>query len=154
MRRLAETGLAAVALLLVACGGGGGSKTPTPAPTAPATTRPSSATATPSGPSASVDPKQGPPGTDVTRTGAGWQPGSTVSITGEMGSLRGDRAYGSPTVRSDGSFQSSFVLDKAPDGSDLQAGRLDFVLRSGATEVRVAFQVQSRRPVQPTPSGG
>ncbi len=146
--RLLLTLTAVLALALgVACGVGNNE---TPSPTASGRST-AVASASPSGPTASIDPREGPPGTSVTVSGRGWLPGSQVVVAGDS---PGARPYATVTAASDGSFQARFLLEKAPEGGDLQVGRLNLVARSGSAESRIAFQVTTRRPLRPTPSGG
>src|SRR6266550_7676487 len=69
--------LVACCLFLVACNGSSSA----PA----ATARPSGgpASPTPAGPFATIDPRMGPPGTQVVFSGGGWPSGSSVVVTGE-----------------------------------------------------------------------
>jgi hypothetical protein len=148
VKKLSLALVALVALVMVACGGGGAS-TPSSRPAATsAPTRPTS------GPSASVEPKTGPPGTQVEVSGSGWPAKASVVITGDASPGQTAKPYAAVTVRDDGSFLGAFLLEKKADGTELGVGRYDLVIQSGSTEVRVPFQVQTRRPVAPTPSGG
>ncbi len=151
MKKLSLALVALVALVIVACGSddGGGASAPRSRPAATsAPTRPTS------GPSASVEPKTGPPGTQVEVNGSGWPAKASVVLTGDASPGQTAKPYATVIVRDDGSFLGSFLLEKKADGTELGVGRYDLVIQSGSTEVRVPFQVQTRRPVAPTPSGG
>lgn len=134
---------ALLALALSACGRGD----------EPAATRsPGNATVSPQaqGPQLILEPRSGPPGTRVTASGSGWQPGATIALVAD-GS---DKPYATVTAGPDGSFVVSFTLEKAPDGSELRVGRFDLVARSGEASLTVPFQVEVRRPVRGPESGG
>jgi hypothetical protein len=138
---------AVVSLLVLACGGskdGGPTAVPPAIPTA--------AQRAPGGPSIDITPKSGPPGTDVTVRGTGWAPRSQVSVTAL--SATAGRPYATATAGEDGSFNLHFVLEKAPDGSDLRVGRLDLVAVSGSAQATESFQVEVRRPLSQPGSGG
>ena len=134
--------------LAVACSSGGSEARPT------ATTQSAARTpAAPRGPTATLDPRNGPPGTELTITGAGWPSRATLTVVG--GSAQAGAPYATVTTNDDGTFTTKFRLEKQPNGADLQIGRFDIVARSGAAEVVLPFQVDSRRPVQgPGPGGG
>ena len=79
--------------------------------------RPTSAPARPvSGPTAVVEPRSGPPGSELTVTGSGWPSGVLVDLTGTVPA--GVKASPYATVLTDGS--GGFV-GKFPAGED--AGR-------------------------------
>ena len=138
--------LTVTALLLTACGvdddsGGTTATARTPAPTR----------AVISGPSASVAPRSGPPGTEITVSGNGWPARSVIEVVARTGQ---GAAYASVAAADDGSFTARFRLEKQPDGSDLRVGPFDLIARSGATEVPFAFQVETRRPLNGAGPGG
>src|SRR4051794_20114551 len=139
MVKLSATILAVLSMLfLVACGGGGNSTStavrsqPTPRPTAKPST---------GGPTASVDPKSGPAGTQVTVKGTGFPANADVLIIGDVSGPAGD-PYAHITAGSDGSFSTSFVLSKLPSGADLKVGPYGLIARVGSTNVPMAFQVE------------
>jgi hypothetical protein len=141
---------AVVALLAVACGGGkDSSPTATRAPSI--TTTPVSAS---SGPQALVSPKEGPPGTEITVSGSGWAPGVSIDLTGDLTpGLAGD-PYKTVTAAADGSFSTSFRLEKTAGGETLATGRYNLIARSEDAEVTIPFLVETRRPVGGTgPTG-
>jgi hypothetical protein len=142
--------LGLVLLLLVACssgsGGTSGQATQSP-PDSAAPTRTS-------GPSASIEPRSGPPGTQVTVNGTGWPPGVTVDFIDSSRSGVSGAPFASVTTDSTGSFTAGFRLERAADGSELRVGRFDVVARSSSTSVTVPFQVETRRPVTGPGPGG
>jgi ABC-type glycerol-3-phosphate transport system substrate-binding protein len=143
--------IAASLLLLAGCGGDSESDSGNAAPGA--TSRASSA-ASPaaSGPTATLSPRNGPPGTEVTISGSGWPAAATVTVVGESAS---GAPYSTVTTNEQGGFTVQFRLEKQPNGADLQIGRFNLIARSGTTDVVLPFQVDSRRPVQgPGPGGG
>jgi hypothetical protein len=144
--------IAVVPLLIAACGGdddrgSGGNSGSSPPVRTPA------AAATASGPSATLSPRNGPPGTEVTVSGSGWTAGATVTVEAD---LPGQSVpYSTVTANTQGAFTVQFRLEKQPNGADLQTGRFNLIARSGSTQVVLPFQVDSRRPVQgPGPGGG
>ena len=134
--------------LFLACGGGeeassGVNRTPA-----------RTATPTPTGAWASVEPRSGPPGTRVTVAGSGWQPGAAIVLMAITPPGQAGNPYATATAAADGSFASSFLLEKLPAGGELSVGRLDLVARSEETEVRLPFLVEVRRPVRQPGVGG
>jgi hypothetical protein len=143
--------LAASLLFLIACGGDSDSDADNAAPQA--TARPAGASnPVASGPTATLSPRNGPPGTEVTISGSGWPAAATVTVVGESSS---GAPYSTVTTNDQGGFTVQFRLEKQPNGADLQIGRFNLIARSGPTEIVLPFQVDSRRPVQgPGPGGG
>ena len=145
--------LVAALLLLgaVACSGNSGSygspSSPTPAPLA--TSTPLSA----GGPSLQIDPRSGPPGTDVGVSGRGWPAGAEVLLTARD-SAQGAAPYARVTAASDGSFAARFRLERTPGGKTLPTGRYDLVARGAGVEVAVSFLVETPRPIGGGSSGG
>lgn len=140
-----------IPLLIASCGGKSAGAPQTSAPLATASGRVSP---TPSGPTASVEPRTGPPGTQVTVSGSGWPSGASVVITANVPASSSATPYATVTATSGGSFSARFLLEKTPSGGVLSVGRLDLVAESGSTIVRIQYQVQTPRPVPPTPGGG
>jgi len=140
-----------IPLLIASCGGKSAGAPQTSAPLATATGR---ASPTASGPTASVEPRTGPPGTQVTVSGSGWPSGASVVITADVPAAAPGKPYATVTATSGGSFGARFLLERTPSGGVLSVGRLDLVAESGSTIVRMQYQVQTPRPVPPTPSGG
>ena len=137
--------------LVLACSSGGGDKGATSQPTA---SRPSTqSTAARSGPRAVIDPRSGPPGTQVTVTGTGWPAGAPVMVTAAQNPTNA-APYAQLTANNDGIFTAKFRIEKAPDGTDLKIGRFDLVARSTAAQVIVPFQVEVPRPVRNPGDGG
>jgi hypothetical protein len=137
-------------LLLVACSSGsdGSSGQVTQAP------RDNAAPTRVGGPNASIEPRSGPPGTQVTVNGTGWPPGVTVDLTDSSSPTVSSAPFASATTDSTGSFTAGFRLERAADGSELRVGRFDVVARSASTSVSVPFQVETRRPVTGPGPGG
>jgi hypothetical protein len=77
-----------------------------------------------------------------------------VSITADEPGVASPQPYATAVAAANGTFTTSFRLEKKPSGAALTVGRLDLVVSSSATTVRVQFQVSTARPVPPTPSGG
>lgn len=142
--------LAVITIALLSACGGKSSDSKTIAPTRVSG---SSATATPRGPSISLDPRQGPPATEITVTGSGWPAGMTVDITGEVADGTNAKPYATARTSASGSFQAQFRLEKSPTGETLAVGPFQVVARSGNITAEAAFQVQTARPV-PVPGGG
>lgn len=134
--------------LLTACGGGD-SATPSATAVRAAPTRVPTRTG---GPSALLDPNNGPPGTEVTVTGSGWPARGQVQVIGDV--LPRGEPYATVTANEDGTFTAKFRLEKQPSGSDLKTGRFNLIARSGATDVALSFNVETRRPVDNLPGGG
>ena len=140
---------ATVAVFLVACSGDDASST-TVQQAEPAA-RPTRAS---SGPTASVEPRSGPPGSEITVSGASWPPGVLIDVTGLLpAGIRAD-PFATTTTDQSGSFRVSFRLEKTPDGNDLEVGRYDLIVRSRGNEVDVPFLVETRRPIQNNGPGG
>ena len=152
--RIALLFAAGLVTLAVACGGdekapsssSSGESTPPRPTTAP--TRPTS------GPTAVVDPRSGPPGSELTVTGSGWPSGILVDLTGSVAA--GVKAPPYATVLTDGSggFVAHFRLETAPDGAELKVGRFDLVARSASAQVDIPFLVETRRPIRNPGPGG
>jgi hypothetical protein len=141
--------LAFVLLLVVGCSSSSGSSSG-PATQAP---RDNAASTRVSGPNASIEPRSGPPGTQVTVNGTGWPPGVTVDLTDSSPGVSG-APFATVTTDSTGSFTAGFRLERAADGSELRVGRFDVIARSASTSVTVTFQVETRRPVTGPGPGG
>lgn len=136
--------VAVLATLAVACGGGSDGAT------APSAVRTPTARAT-SGPSISVSPKSAPPGSEITMSGSGWAAGTEVSLTaGEAGA----KPYATVITDQQGAFRKSFFLEKMPDGTALETGRLDLIATAGGQQVEIPFIVEVRRPVPGPGPGG
>jgi hypothetical protein len=138
-----------LAAAAIACGGrDSSSKAPTPRPTA-------TARAT-TGPAASIDPRNGPPGTLVTVSGTGWAPNAQVTLTGADvdTTTQNVKPYATVTSKADGSWVTSFRLEKSATGEDLLVGRYDLVAKSGSTSVNIMFLVETKRPVGGPVGGG
>ena len=146
--------LAGLLAVAVACGGDdtapssnsssqGTQARPTSAPTRPS-----------SGPTAAVDPKSGPPGSEITVTGSGWPAGVLVDLTGTVPS--GVKAPPYATVVTDGSgrFTAHFRLEATADGAELKVGRYDLIARSSSMQVDIPFLVETRRPIRNPGPGG
>jgi len=141
--------LAALLLWLgVACGSNGNGAA------APTSTQRSLAvqTVAPSGPSLSVEPRDGPPGTLVTVTGAGWPARAAIAIVA-ANAASAAQPYATATAGDDGVFTTRFRLEKAPDGSDLKIGRFDLRAQAASVQATVAFEVDTPRPVRDPSSG-
>jgi hypothetical protein len=146
MKRLLLAALAIVFVSLAAsCSGPTKTTSVTTKPSATATRKPAA------GPSASLDPKSGPPGIDVTASGTGWPAGIEVSITG---GTPGSKPYATALTDRSGSFSAKFFLEKKPDGSALETGRFDIIASAGDTVVTVPYIVAVRRPTGGSDSGG
>lgn len=145
--------IAFVALFVVACGGNDADDTPSATATRSPAPRATEA-ATPAGARITVEPDSGPPGTEVTVRGTGWEPGVLIDVTGEL--PRGTTAdpFESVVSNADGTFTARFRLETAPDGSALSTGRYTLIARSPSNQATVPFLVETRRPVGSSgPSG-
>ena len=140
-----------IALLITACGGSAN----TPAATiASDSTGAGVPTDTPAGPRAVVEPSSGPPGTEITVRGSGWEPGALIDVTGELAPGSSAAPYETVVSNADGTFSASFRLERTPDGVDLSTGRYNLIARSVSTQVSIPFLVETRRPVGSTgPTG-
>jgi hypothetical protein len=141
MVRLPGFALALVAVALLA--GCGGSKGATSTGSPPARSVPAATTVS-GRPSASVEPRSGPPGTDVTVSGRGWPAETQVVVTAGNPDAK---PYTTAVTDSSGAFTARFFLEKNPDGSALMTGRLNLIAEAGQTRVEVPFLVEVRRPV-------
>lgn len=150
VRRIGLLAFTALAIVAAACSGGGSSSSPptvqprgTTTPTRPA-----------SGPAASVEPRSGPPGSELVVTGTGWPSGVSVDVTGTVASGVKSTPYATVVTDGSGGFVTSFRLEKTADGKDLQVGRFDLIVRSATAQVDVPFLIESRRPIfGPGPGG-
>jgi hypothetical protein len=134
--------------LLLSCRGSASAPT--------ATSRPSSTARTstgPTGPNATLDPRMGPPGIQVSVSGSGWPAGASVVITGETVEGQAAKPYATVTATTGGTISAAFRLEKTAGGDDLKVGPYQLILRAGATQLEVSFQVQTARPVA-VPGGG
>jgi hypothetical protein len=149
-------GIAVILLLATGCSGGGDDDSSSGAPqSGQSEARPTAAPTRPSnGPVASVDPKSGPPGSEVTVTGSGWPSGVLVDVTGRAPA--GVKAPPYTTVVTDGSggFVAHFRLEKTADGSELAVGRYDLIARTSSVQVDIPFLVETRRPIRNPGPGG
>jgi hypothetical protein len=141
-----------VTLIAIACGGSTENERNKTLDELPRRDAP--AAATPTGPSATIEPRNGPPGTQVLVRGSGWGPGETITVTGATTPGNEGRPYAMVMAGSDGSFSARFLLEKTPAGTDLQVGRFEIIAAAGQTEVRVPFQVDARRTVGVNPGPG
>ena len=131
---------AALGLLATACGGDGNDPV-SPAPTI------NSPTSTPSGPRAILEPRSGPPGTEITVRGSGWEPGALIDLTGDLAPGTTAEPYETVVSGQDGSFTARFRLEATPAGETLETGRYNLIARSTDTQVTIPFLVETRRPV-------
>ena len=137
--------LALFLALIVGCGGGGGASSSTTAARA-------TATRATNGPAAAIDPKSGPPGTEITITGSGWPADTVITLTAVSPDAK---PYTTVLTDRSGSFRTRFFIEKKPDGSALETGRFDIIATAGSARVNVPFLVEVRRPVTgPGPGGG
>ncbi len=133
------------ALFAVACGGNDTPSTDSTATRAPSIS--AAATNTPEGAYVIVEPKAGPPGTEVTVTGSGWEPGALIDVTGALEPGATGDPYKTVTSAADGSFTARFRLEATPDGTTLSTGRYDLIARSASTQVTIPFIVETRHPI-------
>ena len=144
VRRITFLTSVIVTLLLLGCGGSSG-------PAATATLRPTAvrpATPTPTGPQASIDPKAGPPGTEVTVSGSGWPANATVNLQERISTVQYSTPFKTVTTDAQGGFSVQFRLEKAPEGgTTLPVGLLDLVAKLDTTIVEIPYEVQTRRPI-------
>jgi len=139
---------ACLAALLIACGDSEPS-------TASQATQPAEVpTRASSGPTASVEPRSGPPGSEITVSGVGWPPGVLIDVTGALPAGVRANPFATTTTDQSGSFSVSFRLEMTPDGDDLEVGRYNLVVRSASNQVDVPFLVETRRPLQNNGPGG
>jgi hypothetical protein len=136
---------ALTAVLAVACGGGDNSSSASTATQLPALS--AAPTSTPQGAYAIVEPREGPPGTEITVTGHNWEPGVLVDITGALDPGVTGNPYKTVTSSSDGSFTAQFRLESKADGTDLSTGRYDLIASSASTKVTIPFLVETRHPI-------
>jgi len=133
-----------------ACGGGGGSAASQDGPNRPI----ASATRQSGRPTAVVEPRSGPPGTEVTVIGMGWPAGVQVDVTAALPPGVTGRPYATVITDTNGAFTAQFRLEKRPDGADLQVGRFDIIARSASLQLDIPFVVETRRPIfGPGPGG-
>ena len=128
----------------VACGGEGTS----PAPKPTVTSTPLAVVFR-----AMINPPAGPPGTEVTVTGAGWGPGLPVSITAANAEPN-SKPYAELQSAVDGSFTAKFRLEKTPGGAELAQGRLDLIIAGFKGNTTISYTVEAPRPVRPGSPGG
>jgi hypothetical protein len=139
--------LGLLALSLAGCSGGDDDASSPGSIPSSSTVAPRPATDTPSGPRAVVEPDSGPPGTEVTVRGSGWEPGVLIDVTGELPAGSSAAPYETVVSNADGSFTASFRLENTPDGSALSTGRYNLIARSPASEISIPFIVETRRPI-------
>jgi hypothetical protein len=138
--------LAAVAYLASACGGDGNNNA-APKPTVTNTPLAQLFRAT-------VIPEAGPPGTEITITGAGWGPeGLPVSITTDTAEPN-SKPYVEVKTAPDGTFVAKFRLEKTPGGAELKQGKLNLIVAGFKGNTTVGFTVEPPRPVRPGGAGG
>ncbi len=131
-----------LSIAAVACGGGG-VKAVTVTPAARTTqSAASNGSGASSGPIATIEPHNGPPGTAVTVEGKGWPARAQVTLADTS------NTFATVTARSDGSFCAHFRLDKTAAGADLKTGRLELVVRTEGGSLTLPFTVESPRPVR------
>jgi hypothetical protein len=144
VRGIAFLTTALIALLALGCGGSSG-------PAATATLRPTpirTATPTPTGPQATIDPKAGPPGTEVTVSGSGWPANATINLQERISTVQYSQPFQTITTDGQGGFSVQFRIEKAPGGgTTLPVGLLDLVAKSDNTIVPIPYEVQTRRPI-------
>jgi hypothetical protein len=85
-------------------------------------------------PTATLDPTEGPPGTEVTVTGSGWPPGDTIDV-------RWDITLAQTTADDNGNIQVSFTVP-----ADATEGEYDVFIRDaepgmGGVDVHLPFMV-------------
>jgi len=153
VRRITLLLFAGVVALALACGGneapassGSGQGTQPRATSVP--TRPAS------GPTALVEPRSGPPGSEITVTGSGWPSGILVDLTGTVPAGVQAPPYATVVTDGAGAFVAHFRLEKTPDGNELQVGRFDLIARSVGASVAIPFLVETRRPIRNPGPGG
>lgn len=136
---------ALLALGLLACGA---SQKVAATPTAPVA-------ATEAGPSVRLEPRSGPPGTEVAVSGKGWPAGATVTVTAaEEQRQSAAPPYRTAVTSPEGTFSVRFRLEKTPSGADLGVGVLNLVARVDGTAMQLPFLVEVRRPVDSGPGPG
>jgi hypothetical protein len=143
---------AAIVSLAIACGGNDNAPS---TPDQSTEARPSSVpTRAPTGPTAAVEPRSGPPGSEITITGSGWPAGILIDVTGAVPA--GVKAPPFATVVTDGSggFTAHFRLETTADGAELKVGRYDLIARSSSAQVDIPFLVETRRPIRNPGPGG
>lgn len=145
MRRFFVAGLALLLASVLACGDDSADST-----SGGTTTQPR-ASATVNGPSAAVNPKSAPPGSEITISGSGWPAGTLVTLTAGTADAK---PYATALTDQSGAFKKSFFIEKLPDGSALETGRLDLVITAGTSKVEIPFIVEVRRPVSGPGPGG
>jgi IPT/TIG domain-containing protein len=119
-----------------------------------ATVQPSvTTTSLPSIYAAQISPANGPPGTEVTIVGTNWPPGLPITVT-SLNSDANSKPYAQVNATADGTFKSTFRLEKGPNGEDLKPGRLDLSVVSLKGATTVSFQVEAPRPVPQPGAGG
>jgi hypothetical protein len=89
-------------------------------------------------PTATLDPPEGPPGTEVTVTGSGWPPGDTIDV-------RWDITLAQTTADDNGNIQVSFIVP-----ADATEGEHDVFIRDaepgmGGVDVHLPFRVTTPR---------
>lgn len=152
VRRSALLVVAICAVIAAACSGGSNGS---PASTAqPRTADSPPARQAGSGPTASVEPRSGPPGSEVTVTGSGWPAGVSVDVTGTLPTGVSAPPYATVVTDGSGAFVAHFRLEKTPDGTDLQTGRYNLIARTSSAAVDIPFSVETRRPITGPGPGG
>jgi hypothetical protein len=134
-----------LSLLLAACSSGSDTADVTVSPNQEEATR--APANPPAGPRAIIEPNSGPPGTEVTVRGSGWEPGVLIDVTGDLPAGSSAAPYETVVSNADGSFTASFRLENTPDGSALSTGRYNLIARSTGGQVAIPFLVETRRPV-------
>ena len=139
---------AVLAALLIACSGDSESSSSQATQPTPRPTRASS------GPAAIVEPRHGPPGSEITVIGSSWPPGVLIDVTGILPPGVSADPFATTTTDQSGNFRVSFRLETTVDGQDLDVGRYDLVVRSESNEIDIPFLVDTRRPIQNQGPGG
>ena len=107
-----------------------------------------------SGPTAVVEPRSGPPGTEVKISGSGWPSDVAIAVTGNLQAGVNADPFATAVTDDSGAFTVRFRLEETPNGKDLEVGPYNLTVRSATAEVNLPFQVQTRRPIQNSGPGG
>jgi hypothetical protein len=85
-------------------------------------------------PTATLDPTEGPPGTEVTVTGSGWPPGDTIAVWW-------DTKLAETTADSNGNIQVSFIVPADAAEGEYEVDVRDEEPDKGGIDVRLTFRV-------------